>query len=131
MRKFNIHLAELIILWLLAMLSAFHLLVIIGLVPYEIVWGGRLESFKAAQLTEVFSLVLSLMMFAIVAIHAGYIRPVLNRKVTLVFIKIFFGFFLLGTLGNLLSKNPIEQLLFAPITFVLALCCLRISVAKN
>lgn len=131
MIKFNTRLAEHILLLLLAMVGIFHLLVVIGLVPYALVWGGRLASFKTAQLTEVFSFLISLVMLLIVAIHAGYLRPVLSRKVTLLFIRIFLFLFLLGTVGNLLSKNAIEQFVFAPITLVLTLCCLQISSAKN
>ena len=59
----------LLIIFILVMV--FHALVLIGIVPFEMVWGGRLESKEDMIPFEITSIALNSVMLGIVMMQAG------------------------------------------------------------
>ncbi len=114
----------------LALFSVFHALVLLGVLPYTIVWGGKMEAPSQMQLMEAVSLGITLLLLTIVAVKAGFIPlklPVLAFKITF---WAMFVLFLLNTLGNLASVNDFERWVFPPITLLMAIFSLRIAIEQ-
>lgn len=104
----------------------FHILVMIGVVPFDIVWGGRLTNTTDMLRFESISiLILSLMLFVVV-VHSGLLRINFKPIVFKIALWLMAGVFLLNTLGNLQSLNETERLIFTPVTFLLFLFSLRL-----
>ncbi len=110
--------------------TIFHVLVVTGVVPFGMVWGGRLRSHSQMLTFEAVSLTITLLMLAAVAVKAGYVKLMVPQRVMTVVFGLMFLLFLVNTFGNLASKNELEKLLFTPLTLVLALLSLRVAVGS-
>jgi hypothetical protein len=128
------YISERLAIWgLLAIQSlsvVLHLLILSGVVPYEIAWGGRIKNQEEMIRFESVSILLNLLMLAIVAIRAGLLPVRLNYSFTKGALWIMFGLFVLNTVGNILSDNQFEQLVFTPVTTILAIFCLRLAISN-
>ncbi len=111
---------------LLFLVMLFHILVLVQFIPFEIVWGSRLENVDQMRSFETISLIINAFFIIVIAIKAGYVRLKIPSKLILIIIWCMVALFLLNTLGNLFSKNLFEKLVFTPLTFISALFCLRI-----
>jgi hypothetical protein len=115
----------------LSLIVLFHLLVLVGIVPFQIVWGGRLTDHSQMVRFESISIVTNLIMLAVVAIRAGILDVRVKPIVIRIVLWAMCGLFLLNTLGNLLSTNMVEKLVFTPLTLLLAICCFRLALDKR
>src|SRR5690348_9315525 len=118
---------------LLVVLSAiviFHLLVIVHIIPYQIVWGGRIENRQQIIPLELISIIINLVMMGVVLIKKGVINFSIGRRWLRLLFWLMFVFFLVNTLGNLVSLNQIEKFIFTPITLFLTFCSLRLGLSK-
>lgn len=120
-------LAVSVLLIILSLVIIFHLLVLIGIIPFDIVWGGRLKDRQQMVAFETVSLVLNSVMLFIVSIKAGLIKIPIHITIIRVALWLMFALFVLNTVGNLLSKNQLEQIIFTPLTAILAICCFRLA----
>lgn len=131
MRKFiTVQFAQNGLLALLTLLIAFHFLILFRVIPFEIVWGGRLKDVSQMIQFESTSILINLLMLAVIAIKTG----LLKINITPLFIKtalwtMFFVFFM-NTMGNLVSNNFFEKIVFTPLTLLLAVLSLRIAISK-
>ncbi|CCH52733.1 hypothetical protein BN8_01755 [Fibrisoma limi BUZ 3] len=117
------------LLAVLSLVIIFHLLVLLRIIPYSIVWGGRLTSDTQMVRFELTSIVINALMLTVVAIRAGLLRirvPALLINITLWLMA---GLFTLNTVGNMASLNTVEQLVFTPLTLILAIFSLRLALA--
>ncbi|HEX2534797.1 MAG TPA: hypothetical protein VHK69_13720 [Chitinophagaceae bacterium] len=114
-------------LFILAATIVFHLLVVAGIIPFEIVWGGNLESRAQRYAMETVSIALNVLMLLVILIYARIVPWNGNRKIISGALWLMAALFLLNTLGNLMAKNALETYLFTPITLILSLFCLRIA----
>lgn len=110
--------------------TVFHVLVVVGVVPFAIVWSGRLRDHSQMLRFEAGSLTVTLLMLAIVAVRAGYMNIKIPARVMTVVFSLMFLLFLANTAGNLASKNALEKRLFTPLTLVLALLSLRVAMGR-
>lgn len=99
----------------LSLIIISHFLVLFGIIPFEIVWGGRLTNSSQMFQFEIVSISLNLIMLVIVAIRSGYLCIDHNKKLITVSLWIMAGLFLLNTIGNLLSNNALEKIIFTPL----------------
>ena len=121
-KRFVIHL----LLLLFTAVMLFHLLVMLGVIPFEIVWGGRLTREKMIQF-ESASLLLNGVMLTVIGIYAGYVNLNVNPKILKGAFWIMVALFFLNTLGNLYSNNDLEKIIFTPVTMLLTVFCLRLA----
>lgn len=118
-----------ILLASLGLLFIFHVLVLFRVLPADIVWGGQVGDAQANLVPlEIVALFVTLLFMFIVAVKTGHIKlnkfsGSINFGVWLLFI-----FMVLNTLGNLASAVSFENLLFAPITLILAFFALRLAI---
>ena len=119
------------LLIIFSLLLIFHFMIISGIIPFDIVWGGRLESRDQMIQFEMVSIVLNAIMLLIVAIKAEIIKLKISPKFLKISFWIMFGLFALNTVGNLFSNNQFEQIVFTPITLIMSLFCLRLAMSNT
>jgi len=115
---------------LFSLLIVFHGFAILGVIPYEMLWGGRLTGESQMLVFETISIWLNLIMLGIVVIHAGLWKINISPRITIIALWAMTALFLLNTIGNLVSKNQLEKMIFTPVTLVLFMLCLRLATAK-
>ena len=115
---------------ILSLVIIFHSLIITGMIPFDIVWGGRLKSAGQMRLYESISLALNLVMLYMVMAKAGILNPGIGKKVYTYFFGLMSLLFFLNTIGNFISKNDLEKMIFTPLTLILSLLFLRLSTSK-
>ena len=118
---------------LLLLLSAtliLHLLIIAGIVPYQIFWGGQIENDAANKLMMEIVAVAVLALFIGITILNTF-HPSKYRKLAKIGIWIVFAYLLLNTAGNLVSEAFIEKAVMAPVTFLMSLLSLRLAISKK
>tara|TARA_Y100001980_G_C14556892_1_gene352502 strand:+ start:72189 stop:72608 length:420 start_codon:yes stop_codon:yes gene_type:complete len=116
---------------LFGLLSLFHLSIIIGIVifdyaPVEFLWGGQMETRDELLRFEWVSLGVILICLNTVLIRYGWVQLPGMLKTTRVILWVLMALFFLNTLGNILAETVFEKI-FAPVTLVLALLCLRLA----
>lgn len=111
---------------MLSLVLLFHLMVLTGIIPYNIVWGGRLQSKEQMLVFEVVSILLNAILLRAVLSKAGYIKRLFSVKWLNIILGFFAVLFLLNTVGNLFAEQTLETLLFTPVTFIFSLLCFRI-----
>lgn len=119
------------ILTILSLVIVFHLLVIVGVIPFDIVWGGRLKDRSQMLSFEAVSVFINLIMLAVVAIYARILKVKINLLVIKIALWVMFILFLVNTIGNLFSSNETEKIVFTPLTFLLSLFSLRLAIGKE
>ncbi len=120
-----------ILLVAMGLLLPFHILVLLGVIPADIVWGGMIQGAQANLITlETIALVVTLLFMLIIAAKTGYVQAGKLSGVINIGVWFIFVFLLLNTLGNLASGVSFENLVFAPITIILAICACRLAIEK-
>jgi hypothetical protein len=115
----------------LGLLAFFDILILLNILPSDIVWGGQIKD-QAANLIvlELIALVVTFIFAIIIAAKMNYINAARFTKAVNIGVWIIFAYLILNTLGNLASGVSFENLIFAPITLVLAFCALRLAIEK-
>ena len=117
----------------LILLTVFHVLVLLKIVPSDIIWGGQIADSDTSLLTlELISLAVTLFFLVIAAARMGWIVSTTNVSGRIVRggLWIMCVYFVLNTLGNLASGVSIENLVFAPISILLAVLSLRLAIER-
>lgn len=115
----------------LGLLMIFHVLVLLGFLPSNIVWGGQAAGSPAnLRALELVALLVTLLFGILAAAKLDYIKLGRFRIIATVGMWIVFAYLLLNTAGNLASAVGLESILFAPVTLILALCALRLAIEK-
>ena len=120
-----------ILLASMGLLFIFHLLVLFKVIPADIVWGGQIKGVQANLIMlEAVALLVILFFMLIIAAKTGYIKAGKFAAVVNIGVWLIFAFMILNTLGNLASGVSFENLVFAPITIILAFCAYRLAMEK-
>lgn len=128
MNKFiSSRLASTALLLIFALVILFHVLVLAGVIPFSMVWGGRIQSQEQMISFEIISILINIIMIAVVAIYAGYLNLKINPKIIKMALWMMVIIFFLNTIGNLFSNNEMEKMIFTPITLLLAIFSLRLA----
>lgn len=131
MKKISFQLAGKVIIGIVSAVILFHLFILFGVIPYDIVWGGRLESRTQMIRFEVVSISINILIILVTMMKVKWIRPIIPVRVVNIILWIFAILFLLNTVGNLFSLNSLETIIFTPITLILAFLLLRLLVVKE
>lgn len=119
-----------LMLLLLSLVTVFHLCIVVKLVPYEIVWGGRLKNDSEMYVFEAISIVINLFLISVLLIKGSYLKVQVKGKVINTVLWIFFFIFILNTIGNIMAKTTFEKL-FAILTLISAVLIWNILMKKN
>ena len=118
----------LIILFSLTIL--FHMFILLQVIPYQNVWGGRLQSLKEMYRFEFFSIGLNLCFLMIILVKAGILKSKIPARMLTLTLWVMCIFFLLNTIGNALSSSRFESWIFTPLTCFISLFCLVLARSK-
>ncbi|MBK9359111.1 MAG: hypothetical protein IPN08_17335 [Bacteroidales bacterium] len=125
---FNIAIRTMLVL--LSLVALFHLLVLSGVIPYTITWGGKLRSLTQMRLMEFISLLVNALLMVVISMKAGYMNPFLRPRTITLILWFFVVLFALNTVGNLFAESMFEKLVFTPLTLVSAILCRRIVLER-
>jgi hypothetical protein len=116
---------------ILSLVSIFHLSVITGIIPFEIVWGGRLSNHSEMLIFETVSIFINTIMLITVSIKGKYLKIHINSTLMKIIFWFMFVTFLLNTVGNIFSLNQFEKLFFTPLTLILSILSLRLAISNE
>lgn len=118
-------------LTILSLVMLFHILVLIQIIPYTIVWAGKINTIAEMRVFETVSLFINAFIICVIAVKSQYLKWNIPGKLIQVLLWVFVALFSLNTIGNLVSKTSFETIVFTPLTFILAILCLRIVLEKK
>ena len=119
------------LLLIFSLVTVFHLLVLVGIIPFEIVWGGRLKNADQMIVFESVSILLNVIMLLVVCLYSGLVRLRVNQKIITVALWLMTILFLVNTIGNLFSSNQTEKIIFTPLTVMLCVFCFRLAIGRK
>lgn len=118
--------AEKIVLVIVFAYSILHLLIILKIIPFNIVWGGKIESIDTTYVLEGVALVVMVFLGAVIAMKNRNIKPIFKDRTIKKILLVFAAFFMLNTVGNLLAETIMEKVQ-AVITLYLAIILFKSS----
>jgi hypothetical protein len=121
--------AEIAMITIFSTTLVFHLLVLVKVIPYAMVWGGRLKSDRDMYRFEVVSITVNLLFMLVILVKAGILPLFIPRPVMTVSLWFMFGLFVVNTAGNIMSKNKLEKTVFTPVTIALSVLILVVLFA--
>lgn len=126
----SVRLASTVIMAISTAALLMHVLILLKILPYDFVWGGRLTNEADVIVFEIISIVMQAFFLLIVAAKAGYVFKGKFRRTVQVGIWVLFGMMVLNTIGNLASNSGFETMVMTPVTIVLALLLFRLAIEK-
>lgn len=131
MRSISLRAAGNVLLIGLVALAVFHLLIIMGALPTEMVWGGQFDERSGRLIAlEVTALLITGMFGLVAGARSGYLRVAWLQRAARVGSWILFAYFALNVLGNLASSSGLEKAIFVPVSVILAVAALRLALEK-
>jgi hypothetical protein len=118
------------LLILLSLFLVLHFIILLKLIPYSLVWGGRLKSDKEMVRFEIFSILINSLFVIVILMQMSFMTIDIPKKVITYSLWLMTGLFLLNTIGNAISKNKLEKRLFTPVTILLAIFSLTLALAN-
>ena len=118
---------------LIIVLSIFlilHICVLLKIVPYSIVWGGRLKTDLEMYRFETVSIFINIFFLFIILIQSHFLTIDFPKKTMTIILWVMTALFLFNTFGNAISKNKIEKKLFTPITIILTIFSLILALTN-
>ena len=104
-----------IFLGLIAAVILFHICIIAKVIPYGIAWGGRLTNDTEMYVFETISIFINVFLSWILLMEGNFIKFKFSSKTIHIILWVFFGLFLLNTIGNIFAKTNFEKF-FAVLT---------------
>lgn len=129
-KMISVNLAGTILIAMMILLIAMHVLIMLRVIPYDIVWGGQIKDEASLVPYETGALIVLTIFLAVVAIKVGYLKADRLKKAAGIGTWIVFAYFVLNTVGNFASGVSLEKLIFGPVTIVMVLLSLRVAVAR-
>lgn len=120
---------------LYALLILFHIIVVtgggvLGVIPHDVVWGGRIPDRERLLVTETVSLAVTSVFLVLTLIKAGRLKVKALASVSHYAMWVLFVYFLVNTAANLASKTLFEKSM-AVFSLLLALGSLRLAFEKK
>ena len=104
-----------IFLGLLFSVILFHICIIVKIIPYNIAWGGRLTNDNEMYVFESISILINAFLSWLLLMKGEFVKFKFTRNTVNIILWIFFGLFILNTVGNIFAKTNFEKL-FAILT---------------
>ena len=109
-----------IFLGLLTAVILFHICIIAKIIPYDITWGGRLKNDTEMYVFETISIFINVFLTWILLMEGNFIKFKFSSKTIHIILWVFFGLFVLNTIGNIFAKTNFEKF-FAVLTGLFAI----------
>lgn len=113
---------NILILFLITFLFVFvfHVLVFFRVIPFSIVWGGKIKTIENMQKMEAISLSVNALILVFVLSELGVIRKKCPSNLAKFIYLVLLNLFIFNTIGNLFSESNLEKIIFTPITLALS-----------
>lgn len=108
----------------------FHLAVLVGWLPYSIVWGGNIQTEADMLKMEGVSMAVNLLILLLVWLRYFFAGKQKEPGLLRGLFFVLFALFTLNTIGNLFAVQAFERWVFTPLTLILALCSLRLGLPQ-
>jgi len=119
------------IILILILLIIFHLLILTGMLPYDWVWGGNVNTYQKLLNYELIAIIISVL-FLIITIFKINSTNLPKFKIFInIGIWIMMVYFFLNLIGNLMSRSSLEKFLFTPIAIILVILIFRLVIEKE
>lgn len=106
---------------LLVVVVLFHFSILFQIIPYTIVWAGKLNTANEMYAFEATSIAVNLFLILILALKGHYIKHSIPEKWLNGILWFFVVVFALNTIGNLFAKTVFEKVVFTPLTLISAI----------
>jgi hypothetical protein len=100
-----------IMLWLITIITLFHLAILTKIIPYEITWGGRLENDSEMYVFETISIIFNIFLGLVLFIKDERLPALIPMKVINIILWVFLILFSLNTIGNIFAETLFEKIL--------------------
>jgi hypothetical protein len=127
----SVRTAAIVALALMGAVVLFHLLVIAGVIPKTIVWGGRITDPQEVVRMEVVSILIVLVAAAVFAFRWRSVATGAPSLLWAIATWALVGLFAINTVANLFAKTPFERFAMTPLTLLLALLALRLALERG
>ncbi len=107
--------------------ALFHILVMIGIIPNTIVWGGRITDHGQLLKMESVSLFSLLLVGTLSVIYSRMVAADNGMLILRICMWLFAALFLLNTVGNVFAKTHFERFAFTPVTALLTYLMVRLA----
>jgi len=108
----------------------FQSLILLGILPFDIVWGGKLTPATVVPMVS-FAIILNVLVLAIGLVKGGWVSQSVVVQVTRNVSWFMFYFLLCNTVLNLFSETLFEVIVFTPIVALVTVCLFRVLVSKE
>lgn len=108
-------------LGLLVIVVLFHFSILFQIIPYTIVWAGKLNTVNEMYAFEATSIAINLFLILILVAKGHYIKHSVPEKWLNGILWFFVVVFALNTIGNLFAKTVFEKVVFTPLTLISAI----------
>jgi len=95
------------------------------IIPYNIVWGGRLTNDNEMYVFETISILINIFLSLILLMKGDFVKFKFSENAVKIILWSFFGLFILNTIGNIFAKTNFEKF-FAILTGLSAILILNI-----
>jgi hypothetical protein len=109
-----------IFLGLLFSVILFHICIIAKIIPYNIAWGGRLTNDNEMYVFESISILTNVFLSWLLLMKGEFVKFKFSNHTVNIILWVFFGLFILNTVGNIFAKTNLEKL-FAILTGISAI----------
>lgn len=120
-----------VLLIALLVLLIIHILVLFGVVSPDIIWDTTITDKASVVISEWIAIFFILMFIFGILLKLNYLPMKGLRKSADSILWIMSLYYLLNIIGNFMSDNPIEKLLYSPLTLIMILMALRLIFAKD
>lgn len=125
-----IALAQYTLIILLSILLMVHLGVILKIIPYNLVWGGRLKTDVEMYRFEAVGILTTIFLLLVILIHAQLWKIEISKNIMTILLWMMSLLFFLNSIGNIISKNKTEKILFAPVTILMTILSAILALSK-
>lgn len=120
-----------VLLIALLVLLIIHILVLFGVVSPDIIWDTTITDKASVVISEWIAIFFILLFIFGILLKLNYLPMKGLRKSADSILWIMSLYYLLNIIGNFMSDNPIEKLVYAPLTLIMTLMALRLIFAKD
>ena len=107
-------------------LLMFHLLILWAIIPYTIIWGGRINSKEQMVQVESLSIILIIIFLIVLVLKRKLNKGIIFNYLVNILLGVFAIYFFINALLNLKAISLLEKLLFTPIALLLSIYIAKI-----
>lgn len=119
----NKNIALIILFILLSVILLFHFSIYFRIIPYDIVWAGKINSIEEMKRFEIVSITINTFIIITLFIKYKQLKQGIQNRVINFLIWCFVILFSLNTVGNLFAKTTLELILGTTLTLCFAYLC--------